>query len=96
MLSVFAPAENALKKVVSDGPAALPDSAVWVDLFNPTMEEDRAVVVVTHDARVFEFGDRIAHMEDGQIVRVTQQTPVDREQVALANSAFHVTKDRVS
>jgi putative ABC transport system ATP-binding protein len=31
---------------------------------------DRAVVVVTHDNRVFHFGDRIAHMDDGRIVEV--------------------------
>lgn len=31
---------------------------------------DRAVVVVTHDSRVFEFADVIAHMEDGHIIRV--------------------------
>jgi len=30
----------------------------------------RAVVVVTHDNRVFSFGDRIATMEDGRIVSV--------------------------
>jgi putative ABC transport system ATP-binding protein len=29
---------------------------------------DRAVIVVTHDSRVFEFADSIAHMEDGQIL----------------------------
>jgi putative ABC transport system ATP-binding protein len=33
---------------------------------------DRAVVVVTHDNRVFGFGDRIAHMDDGLIVRVDE------------------------
>lgn len=31
---------------------------------------DRAVIVVTHDSRVFEFGDSIAHMEDGRILSV--------------------------
>jgi putative ABC transport system ATP-binding protein len=35
---------------------------------------DRAVVVVTHDNRVFGFGDRIAHMDDGAMVRVEEQT----------------------
>jgi putative ABC transport system ATP-binding protein len=35
------------------------------------VREDRAVIVVTHDSRIFEFGDRIAHMEDGRIERVT-------------------------
>jgi len=29
---------------------------------------DRAVVVVTHDSRVFSFGDRMARMLDGRIV----------------------------
>jgi putative ABC transport system ATP-binding protein len=31
---------------------------------------DRVLVVVTHDARIFEFADRIAWMEDGRITRV--------------------------
>lgn len=30
----------------------------------------RALVVVTHDARIFEFADRIARMDDGRIVEV--------------------------
>jgi putative ABC transport system ATP-binding protein len=33
---------------------------------------DRALIVVTHDSRIFEFGDRIVHMEDGQIKDVEQ------------------------
>lgn len=33
--------------------------------------EDRALVVVTHDARIFEFADRIAHMDDGRITGIT-------------------------
>lgn len=35
------------------------------------LESDRAVVVVTHDPRVFEFGDRIANMEDGRVIGVS-------------------------
>lgn len=34
---------------------------------------DRAVVVVTHDNRVFHYGDRIAHMDDGRIVQVDEK-----------------------
>ena len=30
----------------------------------------RALVVVTHDARIFEFADRIAKMDDGRIMKV--------------------------
>ena len=32
--------------------------------------QDRVLVVVTHDARIFEFADRIAWMEDGRITRI--------------------------
>ncbi len=31
-----------LKKFPIADPAALPDNAVWIDLLNPTLEEDRA------------------------------------------------------
>lgn len=31
------------------------------------LNEQRAIIVVTHDARIFEFADRILHMEDGLI-----------------------------
>ena len=37
------------------------------------VEGDRAVVIVTHDSRVFGFGDRIAQMDDGRIVDVRRQ-----------------------
>ena len=31
---------------------------------------DRALIVVTHDNRIFEFADRIARMDDGKVVEV--------------------------
>lgn len=31
---------------------------------------DRCVIVVTHDSRVFHFGDRMAHLTDGRIVDI--------------------------
>jgi putative ABC transport system ATP-binding protein len=34
------------------------------------VQPDRAVIVVTHDSRVYSFADRIASMEDGRIVEV--------------------------
>jgi putative ABC transport system ATP-binding protein len=42
----------------------------------------RAVVVVTHDSRVFNFADRIAHMDDGRIHKLETnplETSRDRE-----------------
>jgi putative ABC transport system ATP-binding protein len=34
---------------------------------------DRALVIVTHDSRIFEFADRIAKMDDGRVVQVTEK-----------------------
>jgi len=34
------------------------------------LHNDRALVIVTHDARIFGFADRIAEMDDGHIVNV--------------------------
>ncbi|MDR3387570.1 MAG: ABC transporter ATP-binding protein [Rudaea sp.] len=31
------------------------------------LNENRAILTVTHDARIFEYADRIMHMEDGKI-----------------------------
>jgi putative ABC transport system ATP-binding protein len=33
---------------------------------------DRALIVVTHDPRIFEFADRIAHMDDGKIMKIVE------------------------
>ena len=59
--------------IVCDEPTSALDHetgrAVMDLLTNVAVREDRAVIVVTHDSRVFEFADRIAHMDDGRIVR---------------------------
>ena len=39
MFSVFVPTDCQLKKVPVTDLAAVPDQAVWIDLFNPTREE---------------------------------------------------------
>jgi putative ABC transport system ATP-binding protein len=41
------------------------------------IEGDRAVIIVTHDSRIFEFADTIARMDDGRIVSLERQTPRD-------------------
>ncbi len=39
-------------------------------LKNVALSQDRALVIVTHDARIFGFADRIAKMDDGHIERI--------------------------
>ena len=34
------------------------------------LNENRCIVVVTHDDRIYEFATRILHMEDGRLVQV--------------------------
>ena len=40
----------------------------------------RALIVVTHDPRIFEFADRIAHMDDGKIIDVVDGKNRERTQ----------------
>ena len=58
--------------VVCDEPTAALDhetgEAVMALLASTAVQPDRAVVVVTHDTRVFHYADRIAQMNDGAIV----------------------------
>lgn len=67
------------KLLVCDEPTSSLDAktghAVMRLLRNLALQPDRAVVVVTHDARVFEFGDRIAYMNDGRIERIELRKP---------------------
>jgi len=60
--------------VVCDEPTAALDhetgEAVMELLASTAVHPERAVIVVTHDSRLFRFADRIAHMDDGRITRV--------------------------
>ncbi len=57
--------------ILADEPTAALDSAsgqlVMGMLTTLAREENRAVVIVTHDDRVFKYADRIVHIEDGRI-----------------------------
>lgn len=40
------------------------------ELLREVAREGRAVLVVTHDARLLRFADRVVHLEDGRVARV--------------------------
>jgi putative ABC transport system ATP-binding protein len=42
------------------------------------IEGDRAVIIVTHDSRIFEFADTLARMDDGRIESLERQYNKDR------------------
>jgi putative ABC transport system ATP-binding protein len=65
--------------LVCDEPTSALDAAngrITMELIQQVaVQPDRAVIVVTHDARVFAFADRIAAMEDGRIVSISTDPP---------------------
>ena len=78
--------------LVCDEPTAALDQqtghSVMELLLQSAVKPDRAVVVVTHDNRIFHFGDRIAHMDDGRIVQVETRGTLSATP-ALATSHSH-------
>lgn len=62
------------KMLVCDEPTAALDAAsgrtVMGLIRQVAVQPDRAVIVVTHDSRVYDFGDRIVYMTDGAVEKV--------------------------
>src|SRR5580700_6337482 len=62
------------KLIVCDEPTSNLDHETGRSVMNilrgVAKSPDRALIVVTHDPRIFEFADRIAQMDDGRIIDV--------------------------
>jgi putative ABC transport system ATP-binding protein len=69
---------HAPRLIVCDEPTAALDAesgqTVLEILKDAALAPDRAVIVVTHDTRIYSFADRIASMEDGRI-RAVRSAP---------------------
>jgi putative ABC transport system ATP-binding protein len=65
------------KMLVCDEPTAALDAAsgrtVMGLIRQVAVQPDRAVIVVTHDSRVYDFGDRIVYMTDGAVEKVEKK-----------------------
>jgi putative ABC transport system ATP-binding protein len=63
--------------VICDEPTAALDAQngeIVMDLFRQVARSaERSVIIVTHDNRIFSYADRIARMDDGEIVEVREQ-----------------------
>ncbi|SFJ33515.1 magnesium transporter CorA family protein [Bradyrhizobium sp. cf659] len=71
MFSVFVPSESSLKKAVVEDLTALPENAVWIDLFTPSAVEDKAVerlagiaIPTREDMQEIEISSRL-YIENG-------------------------------
>lgn len=51
------------------------------------VEGDRAVIIVTHDSRIFEFADTMAKMDDGRIVSLERRS--ESGMLELAETGSH-------
>jgi putative ABC transport system ATP-binding protein len=81
--------------LVCDEPTAALDHETGITVMelvrDVAVRPDRAVVVVTHDNRVFDFGDRIAHMDDGAIVRVDDRPATARSRAVNSIDPTHLS-----
>jgi putative ABC transport system ATP-binding protein len=63
--------------IVCDEPTSALDAdtgrLVMEVLRQTALSEDRSLIIVTHDNRIFNFADRIARMDDGRVVLVEPQ-----------------------
>ena len=63
--------------IVCDEPTSALDAdtgRLVIEVLRQTaLSEDRSLIIVTHDNRIFNFADRIARMDDGRIVLVEPQ-----------------------
>jgi putative ABC transport system ATP-binding protein len=64
------------KLIVCDEPTSALDHetghGVMELLKDVALKSDRSLIIVTHDARIFEFADRIAKMDDGRVTKIVQ------------------------
>jgi putative ABC transport system ATP-binding protein len=68
---------NNPRLIVCDEPTSALDAdtgrLVMDVLRRNALSEDRALIIVTHDNRIFSFADRIARMDDGRVILIEPQ-----------------------
>ncbi len=73
--------------LVCDEPTSALDGATGQKIMELVREvvrhPDRVVMLVTHDERIFHFADRITHMDDGRVTRITTPAEALQESAAL-------------
>ena len=102
MLSVFVPSESSLKKVPDGDLAALPESAVWIDLVKPTAVEDKAVerlagiaVPTREDMQEIEISSRLYIENGARYMTATLMCAADTENPRTAAVTFILSSHRL-
>jgi magnesium transporter len=102
MLSVFVPSDSCLKKAAVIDLAALPDSAVWIDLVKPTAAEDKAVerlagiaVPTREDMQEIEISSRLYIENGARYMTATLMCAADTENPRTAAVTFILASHRL-
>jgi magnesium transporter len=102
MLSVFVPSESSLKKVAGGDLAALPESAVWIDLVKPTAVEDKAVerlagiaVPTREDMQEIEISSRLYIENGARYMTATLMCAADTENPRTTAVTFILSSHRL-
>src|ERR1700686_3935800 len=102
MLSAFVPAESSLKKVAEADLAALPESAVWIDLVKPTAAEDEAVeglagiaVPPREDMQEIEISSRLYIENGARYMTATLMCAADTENPRTTAVTFILASHRL-
>jgi putative ABC transport system ATP-binding protein len=58
------------------------------------LSEERALIIVTHDSRIFDFADRIAQMDDGRIEQIVSPatSPITKQAVEKPSEQARLDK----
>jgi magnesium transporter len=103
MLTAYRLSEKGLEEIVNSDPAALLPETAWVDLHQPTLEEDRiaerflaAQIPSREETEEIEFSSRF-YAEDGAVfMTASLLTGVDMGKPALAPFTVVVAGDRIA
>jgi len=102
MFSVFVPSESSLKKAAVTDLAALPDTAVWIDLVKPTSAEDKAVerlagiaVPTREDMQEIEVSSRLYIENSARYMTATLMCGADTETPRTTAVTFILANHRL-
>ncbi len=83
--------------IVCDEPTAALDAetgqAVMQLLSDAAVQSGRAILVVTHDNRIFDFADRRAFMDDGKIVKMETKTMMGSQEMVSSRSIYQMSSN---
>src|ERR1700690_1390469 len=102
MFSVFGPSDSTLMKMASPDLAALPQSAVWIDMVKPTADEDRAVeglagiaVPTREDMQEIEISSRLYVENGARYMTATLMCAADTENPRTTAVTFILANHRL-